>query len=360
MRSVASLVALGLLFGLAASAGEPPWTTYRGNSQRTGNTDNKPGPVKPNVLWFVKSKDQYLSSPVPAGNRLFVSGLGALNTAVFACLDTDPKAAKRTLWSPDLRLPTVSSPAIVGGKIIFGDGMHQNNGANLHCLDLQTGKRVWQLVVPGNLVHLEGSPVIRGSKVYIGGGAAGVLAVDSERLTLEGKELDQVAIKKILDQKWAELVAEYEKAKKKNPKDPFLREPTLDQLPIVQPKLLWQQGHEGTAKEKMHVDSPLAVVDDKVLVGSAYLDIEKEGDRALFCLDAGSGKVQWRTPLKLNPWGGPTVVGKTAIVTGSDIGYDLKSVGRKNKGVVAAFNLADGKMIWSKDIDKAAVVSCAA
>ena len=72
------------------------------------------------------------------------------------------------------------------------------------------------------------------------------------------------------------------KSQEEKSQDPFLREPTLDQLPIVQPKLLWQQGHEGTAKEKMHVDSPLAVVDDKVLVGLGLLDIEKEGDRALF------------------------------------------------------------------------------
>ena len=40
------LIILTLLFASTASAQEP-WTTYRGNSQRTGNTDNKPGPAKP-------------------------------------------------------------------------------------------------------------------------------------------------------------------------------------------------------------------------------------------------------------------------------------------------------------------------
>src|SRR5262249_52654540 len=108
------------------------------------------------------------------------------------------------------------------------------------------------------------------------------------------------------------------------------------------------------------VDTPVAVVGDQVLVGSAFLDMEKEGDRALYSMDAGSGKVLWRAPLKLNPWGGPTVVGNMVIITGSDISFDLKSIGKTNKGIVAAYNLADGKEIWSKDIDKAAVTSCAA
>ena len=155
-----SFIVLCLL--TSAAAAQEPWTTYRGNARRTGNTDNKPGPAKPNVLWFMKSKDQFLTSPVPVGNRLLVSGLGALNTAYFACLDTDPKPAKRVLWNPDLTQPTVSSPGIMAGKLIFGDGMHQNNGANLHCLSVDTGKRVWQFPVPGQLVHIEGSPVISG------------------------------------------------------------------------------------------------------------------------------------------------------------------------------------------------------
>ena len=44
------------------SAAEPgPWATYRGNPQRTGNTDNKPGPDKPAVLWVLKSHDHFVA-----------------------------------------------------------------------------------------------------------------------------------------------------------------------------------------------------------------------------------------------------------------------------------------------------------
>src|SRR5437899_4553489 len=76
-----------------------PWATYRGNPQRTGNTDGKPGPSSPKVLWVLKSADHYIASPVPAGDRLFVSGLGAFNVASFACLSTETKTPKRVVWS---------------------------------------------------------------------------------------------------------------------------------------------------------------------------------------------------------------------------------------------------------------------
>jgi len=46
--------------GLATSAEPGPWATYRGNLQRTGNTDGKPGPKQPAVLWAMKSKDNFI------------------------------------------------------------------------------------------------------------------------------------------------------------------------------------------------------------------------------------------------------------------------------------------------------------
>src|SRR5262249_15998921 len=130
------ILLIGVIFLSPATAGAQthPWSTYRGNTERTGNTDGLVGPKTPKLLWALKSKDHYIASPVPFGEALFVSGLGAFNTANFSCLSTDPKAASRTLWhktTPFLKLPTVSSPGIIEGKIIFGDGMHQTDGATL-------------------------------------------------------------------------------------------------------------------------------------------------------------------------------------------------------------------------------------
>ena len=338
-----------------ASAAEPGWSTYRGNAHRTGNTDGKAGPANPAVLWVQQSKEHFIASPTPDGDRLFITGLGAFNVSTFYCLAADAKATPRTLWTkttPFLRLPSVSSPAVVGDKLIFGDGMHQTDGgAVLYCLGVDKGRPYWQLPVTGELVHMEGSPTVVDGRVYVGAGSGGVVCVDMNRVTLEGKEMDLPAIQKILDQKWADLQARYEVDKKK---DPLLALPPSDeQLPKPAPVLLWQAG-----KDKWHVDAPVTVVGDRVLTASAFLDKEKLGDRALLCLDAKTGDVIWRKPLKINPWGGPSVVGKTVVVSGSTIGYDPKAL-KGAKGELAAFDLEKGAEKWHKEVT-GGVVSCAA
>lgn len=338
---------------LDASAAEP-WSTYRGNPRRTGNTDNIALAGAPKVLWVHRSQDHYIASPVPFGESVFVAGLGTFNLSTFSCLAADPKAPQRIVWNkttPYLKLPTVSSPAVADGKLFFGDGMHQTDGANLHCLRADKGLPVWLLPVPGTLVHLEGSPTIAGNRVFSGGGAAGVICVDLARVTLDGKELDLPAVQKVLERRWAELLAKYEADKKKDPD--FAVPPNDDQLPKPAPTKLWQQG-----RDKWHVDAPVAVVGGRLLVASAFLDKEKVGERAVICLDAKTGDVLWKTPLKLNPWGGPSVDGDTVVVTGSTIGYDPKAL-KDAKGEVTALNLANGKIKWTKDV-LGGVVSCAA
>jgi outer membrane protein assembly factor BamB len=350
---------LSLLLCALASLREPssaaePWATYRGNAERTGCTDGKAGPAAPKVLWALPSQEHFIAAPVPSADRVFVSGLGAFNVSTFRALATDLKAAERVAWSkstPFLKLPTVSSPAVVDGKLVFGDGMHQNDGATLHCLRADNGLPLWRLEVPGTLVHLEGSPTVEKGRVYLGGGAAGVLCVDMNRVTLDGKEMDLAAIQKVLDAKWAALQKKYEEDVKKDPD--FAVKPTHDQLPKPSPVKLWEQG-----KDKWHVDASVAVAGDRVIVASAFLDNEKVGDRALYALDAKTGEVKWRTPLALNPWGGPTVSGDTIIVGGSNVRFDPKELD-KAKGEVGAYNLADGKERWRKEL-KGGVLGCAA
>jgi outer membrane protein assembly factor BamB len=353
MRYAISL-SLFLVFTVAVGAQPATWSTYRGNAQRTASTDGQAGPAAPKILWSLKSKDHYIASPVPMGERLYVSGLGAFNLGNFACLSTEPGAKARVLWAkttPLLKLPTVSSPGVFKNYLIFGDGMHQTNGALLYCLDADGGWPVWRHSVPGDLVHLEGSPAIVDGKAYIGGGAAGVLCVEIDKASVAGKEHDLPSLQKLFAVNLKELRAKYEIAKKT---DPFAIPPSEDEVLKAEPKRLWQEG-----KDKLHVDAPVAVVGDKVLACSAFLDKEGVGDRALLCLDAKSGKVLWRTPLKLNPWGGPSVVGDTVIVTGGTISMDI-NLFKGAKGFIAAYDLKKGEMKWSKDIATGGVVSCAA
>jgi outer membrane protein assembly factor BamB len=331
-----------------------PWTTYRGNPERTGNTDGQAGPATPKVLWVLPSREHFVASPVPAGDRVYISGLGPFNVPTFYALALDPKAPQRVVWSkstPALKLPTVSSPAVVNGRLVFGDGMHQTDGATLFCLSAGKGLPLWQLPMPGTLVHLEGSPTVTGGRAYLGGGNAGAFCVDVNRVTLDGKEMDLPAIQKVLEKKWAELRAKYDEEKKKDPD--FAVPPSEDSLPKPAPVRLWQQG-----QERWHVDAPVAVAGDRVLVASAYLDKEKLGDRALYCLDAQTGAIQWQAKLRLNPWGGPTVAGDVVVVGGSTIGYDPKAL-HGAKGEITALGLKDGQVRWRKDVP-GGIVSCVA
>ncbi len=349
-----SLALCFLLTFPALGLAQDPWATYRGNAQRTGCTDDIPVSDQAKVLWVHKGKDHYVASGVPVGDRLYVSGLGAFNIPTFLALSTNPKAANRVLWTkstPSLKSPTVSSPAVAGARLVFGDGMHQSDGAILHCVEADSGFPVWQYPMPGDLIHLEGSPTVVGGKVYIGGGAAGVLCIDGDKLNFEGKPMDAPAIKKSLQARWQGLLAKYEQEKKSNPD--FAVPPSEDQLPKAAPERVWQEG-----KTAWHVDAPVAVTQGKVLVASAFLDKEKVGDRSLICLDAATGKKVWRKPLKLNPWGGPSVSGDIVVVSGSTIGYDPGKL-KGAKGFIAAFKLSDGTEIWNKEIT-GGVLSCAA
>ena len=120
-----------------AQTGET-WATYRGNPARTGS-DGQAGPRAATVLWAFESRDHYIASPLPLGDRLYVSGLGAFNRGIFACLSTRPDARTRKLWARQSTGPTVSSPGAFKSWLIFGDGMHQTNGASLYCLDAAEG-----------------------------------------------------------------------------------------------------------------------------------------------------------------------------------------------------------------------------
>ena len=352
-------LAIGLfLLGFApVVADDAPWATARGNARRTGNTDGLAGPATaPQVLWWMKSDEHFVSSPVPNGDHLLFSSIGAFNKPTVMNLPAgpkDPQVVKPT-WlksAPFLKLPTVSSPAIVGGMMVFGDGMHQTDGAILYCMPTDGGPLLWAYDVPGELVHMEGSPAVANGRVYFGGGAAGVLCVELNTVSLAGQEMAVTEVPKLQAAKWKELQAKYEADKKKDPD--FAVPPTEGDLLKPAPKFVWQQG-----KGKWHVDAPILVAGDKVLAASAFLDKEKLGDRSLICLDANTGKEVWKAALTYNPWGGPSLVGDTVVITTSSIAYDPRAL-EGAKGEVIAIDLATGKEKWKKALP-GGVLGCAA
>jgi outer membrane protein assembly factor BamB len=353
----ARLAVLVLVLAPAAcGAADPgPWATYRGNPQRTGNTDGIAGPEKPAVLWAVKSTDHFLAAPVPVRDGIYVAGIGAFNRPsvhLYPLAAKNPPVAEWTKSAPYLKLASVSSPAVAGEYLVFGDGLHQDAGGVLHCISAATSKPLWELVMPGDLIHLEGAPTVVGGKVFMGGGGAGAFCVELDKATLDGKDYDLATAAKMQDAKWTSLVAKYEEAKAK--KDEFAMPPDDSQLLKFAPKKLWQKG-EG----KWHVDAPVNVAGDAVFVPTSYLDKEKVGERAVYALKTENGDTVWKKDLTFNPWGGATVAGDLVIVPGSSIGYYYKEL-RGAKGDVTALDLKTGAPKWRKEIPTGGVLGCVA
>jgi outer membrane protein assembly factor BamB len=350
------LTFFALLLPTAAQAAEPgAWATYRGNPQRTGNTDGTAGPAAPAILWAVKSTDHFIASPVPVKDGIYVAGIGAFNRPsayLFPFAAKNPPVATWTKSAPYLKLASVSSPAVAGEHLVFGDGLHTDAGGVLHCVSTTTSKPLWQLVMPGELIHLEGAPVVVGNKVFMGGGAAGAFCVELDKAILDGKEYDLATVAKMQDAKWKELEKKYEEAKAK--KDDFAIPPDDSQLLKFAPKKAWQKG-----TGKWHVDAPLNVAGDTVLVSTSYLDKEKVGERALYALKATDGETLWKKELTYNPWGGATVAGDRVIVPGSSVGYYYKDL-KGAKGDVTAFDLKTGEQKWRKEIPTGGVLGCVA
>jgi outer membrane protein assembly factor BamB len=241
--------------------------------------------------------------------------------------------------SPFLKLPTVSSPAIFQGMAIFGDGLHTTDGAVLYSLDLRTGRALWRYEMDGKLIHMEGAPLVDpdfpgGPAVMIGAGDGGVLALSPDRAMLEGKEVKLPELRKIMDQRWEELTKQYEAQKKKDPD--FAVPPSDENLPKAVPVKLWQNG-----ENQWHVDAPLAMTADRVIVCSAYLDDDKSGDRAVICLDRKTGEMLWRRPVDINPWAGASIDGDTVIVGCSSVRFD-KNLVVGARGAVVGLTLQSG------------------
>ncbi len=352
IRTLAALL-LAASFAPAVTSADVEWTGHRGGPARTGNIDGKPGPGQPKVLWVQKSKEQFLAPLSVGGGHLFATVMGPFNSGGIRAFDL--AEAKPPVWSkgaPGIKLPTVGSPASSGGRVVFGEGMHQTDGSALHCLRVSDGRPLWRLDVPGELVHIEAAPSIANGKVYVGSGSGGVLCVDLNQVTLNGKDLSAADAEKEIDKLWKQMSDAYEVEKKKDPD--FAIPPNEGALPKPAPKVVWEVG-----KGAWHVDAPVLVAGGKVFVASAFLDKEKLGERVLICLNAATGAEVWKAPLKFNAWAGATLAGEHVIVPCSTIRYDPKELAAA-KGEVVALKVSDGKVEWRKEMSGAILATAAA
>jgi outer membrane protein assembly factor BamB len=250
-----------------------------------------------------------LSSPLVADNRIYLTAAcGALDRfgAVY-CLNASTREFLWTFTNNGAMKQVYCSPCLADGRLYVGEGLHEDKGCNLFCLDANTGKKLWEFATAS---HTEATPIVANGRVYFGAGDDGLYCLDAVKGTK-----------------------------------------------------IWQfPGPERIKKLRLHVDSRPAVVGKRVYVGGGIDEDTGECDPAIACLDADTGKELWvqATPkwmvrrsgppgelLPLPAWGSP-------VADGSQVFFGLGNgrVTESSKtfepiGALLCVDAETGKERWS-------------
>jgi outer membrane protein assembly factor BamB len=117
-------------------------------------------------------------------------------TGLVESAKVDESAPQNVKWRAALGSQTYGNPTVAGGRVYIGtnndqprDPRHQGDRGVLMCLDEQTGKFLWQLVVPklpgGQAVDFEAvglctSPAVENDRVYLVTNRCEVLCLDAK------------------------------------------------------------------------------------------------------------------------------------------------------------------------------------
>ncbi|MBM3978879.1 MAG: hypothetical protein FJ304_01075 [Planctomycetes bacterium] len=239
------------------------------------------------------------------GDRLvFGADIGGNNGSLFCMnrhtgkLDWQLVAAGEP---PNFLKAVYCTPTIAGGKVYCGEGMHENKGCRLFCVNLANGALAWDPPFKTKDGHTEGTPAVVGDRVYFPAGDDGLICAESAT----GKQV-------------------------------------------------WQ--YTGSGKDDVHIDAPPAVANGTVFAGSGLFNY------VAVALDATTGKEKWRTDLKLRVFGAPTVVGTKVLYAagtgnmGADVfKYDEEGAAREKEpaGAVFCLDATTGKEDWRYPLPKA-------
>jgi outer membrane protein assembly factor BamB len=249
------------------------------------------------VLFSDKGSGMLVSSPCIAGDRAFVSVAHSKGLQTFGavyCLDL---GTRKIVWSFDddgKMKQAYSSPCVADGRLYVGEGFHDDADCKIYCIDAKTGKRVWSFQTAS---QTESSPCVVGGKVFCGAGNDGVYALDA----VTGKKLWQYPVKQ-------------------DPAAPL----RVGASPVVVGKRLYV----GSGVDRNHPDNP--------------------GETAVFCLDADTGKLVWKVKTDLPSWGAPAAAGGQ-VFFGLGNG-DIFTDATKPAGAMLCLDAGTGKQQWRTDV----------
>ncbi len=232
------------------------------------------------------------SQPLVDGDRLFTAVAHTSAFRPFGKLYCLERSTGKVLWSFNdggQMKQVFSSPCLADGKIYIGEGFHSDARCKLYCLDAATGKKLWDYQTES---HTESSPCVSDGKVYCGAGEEGLLCLDAGT----GEKV-------------------------------------------------WQYSNG------LHVDASPAIIGKRVFCGSG-VDRDKEdgkqGETAVFCLDAETGNELWKIAVDLPVWGSPCTFGDQ-VFYGLGNGDALTSAPNP-AGALLCVAAADGRQLWRCDV----------
>jgi outer membrane protein assembly factor BamB len=293
LRSAAPVFAFILAASIATAADWPQWRgPNRDGVVKDPNHRLEKLPDEPKVLWKIPAGPGQSSPVVAAGKVIFLDAKDGNEVA--HAIDA---ATGKELWQVPIG-PTVEfSPAYGGGPrctpLVDGDRVYtQSSGGEFTCLALATGKALWATSFGAAygatfIGNRSGDPAAKetASRRHGNNGSA---VIDGDRIFVP-----------VGSTNGATLVAFDKKTGKE----------------------LWRAGNDNTAYSSVMVATLAGVRQAVHFTADALMGVE-----------AASGKVLWRVPLKTGAKRHactPVIAGETVIVSSSSIGTLGFKIGRK-------------------------------
>jgi outer membrane protein assembly factor BamB len=282
------------------------WGSNVNTEGSVGGQQTSDAAAKPVVKkwdFTVDVRGMFASSPVVDGDSVYASySEMTLRAATLVRLDRHTGLKKwEFLGKNDDLLQMISTPCLADGKLYFGEGFHEDLNCKVYCVDAENGKEIWRFKTAG---QTESSPAVANGKVYIGAGNDGIYCIDAKK----GKKI------------WR-----YPPAK-----------------------------HKGRL---LRFGGGVHVVGKHVYCGTGIDRLRKgdKGETAVFCLDADTGKLLWKTPAPFPIWSTPVVTDSLVYITSGngDVFEDDKEPG----GALLCLTADSGKEKWRFKVNNGIIES---
>lgn len=298
------LLALGLCgFTVVVTGASGSGAAPVAGSTQTGDADAiGPRLVGPARVFEIPRTTQVLSGIAVDGDRLYFGTQFVRSTPEghLVCMDRHSGAVLWKFGDDDGMLPVFCTPRVHAGRVYCGEGLHENTGCRLFCVNAADGTPAWDQPLK-TASHTEGTPALVAGRIVFPAGDDGLIAVD----------------------------------------------------PVTRAE---QWRFPGGRVVGIHIDAAPAVAGDRLFVGSGLYSF------VALAIDARTGRELWRADLKHRSFGAPLVLGGQ-VYFGVGSGNMLEDVfhypeedgPREDRaaGAVVALEAATGRELWRYDLPRA-------